>query len=312
VSLPSLRGEFRAGRLTKAEYITAMHERHAALFEYADLLPQTDIASIEITDNRLVLTTRSSGVRFICDRDDYRIAPIEILNFDSYEPAEFDMIRRLMKPGFTVLDIGANIGWFSLSIAREYPDVQVYAFEPIPKTFAYLEANTELNRLPNVHPRSFGFSSAPGELDFFFYPEGSVNASAVNLSDRADALRITCSVTTMDAWLADSGMTVDFVKCDVEGAELFVFQGGRRTLTEQQPMIFTEMLRKWSARFGYHPNQIIALLEAAGYACFRIADGGLTEFEEMDENTVETNFVFLHRDRHRTEIAALTRCGVHS
>jgi len=306
VSLSSLREEFRTGRLTKAEYIAAMHGEHAILFEYADLLPQTDIAGIEITDNRLVLTTRSSGVRFICDREDHRIAPIEILNFDGYEPREFDMIRRLVRPGFTVLDIGANIGWFSLSLARLHPDVEVYAFEPIPKTFAYLAANTELNRLANVHPKSFGFSNAAGELDFFYYPEGSVNASAANLSDRTDALRITCPVSTMDAWVADSGLTVDFVKCDVEGAELFVLQGGPEMLTVQQPMIFTEMLRKWSARFGYHPNQIIALLSAAGYACFRIDDGGLAEFEEMDESTVETNFLFLHRDRHRTEIDSLT------
>ena len=88
---------------------------------------------------------------------------------------------------------------------------------------------------------------------------------------------------------------MDFIKCDVEGAELFVFQGGVATIRTQQPVIFTEMLRKWSAAFGYHPNDIIALLADAGYHCFTVHDGRLTPFLTMDETTVETNFFFFIR-----------------
>ena len=176
MSLSHLRNEFYTGRLAKAEFIAAMHTQHTALFDYAMLLPQTDISAIEITDNSVMLTARLSGVKFLCDRNDYRIAPIEILNFGAYESTELDMVRRLIKPGYTVLDIGANIGWYALTIARLLPDVEVHAFEPIPKTFAYLLANAELNQLPNIHLYDFGFSNAEGELTFYYYPEGSVNA----------------------------------------------------------------------------------------------------------------------------------------
>jgi FkbM family methyltransferase len=306
MKLSYLRNEFRAGRLAKSEFIAAMHRVHATLFEYADLLPQTDIAAIEITDGRVVLTTRSLGVKFICDRDDHRIAPIEVLNFDAYESLEFDLLCRLIRPGFTVLDIGANIGWYALNIARRFPSVQVHAFEPIPKTYSYLLANIELNRFTNVYAHNFGFSNFEGKLRFYYYPEGSVNASAANLSNRPDVLQVVCPVRTLDSWVNASGLRVDLIKCDVEGAELFVFLGGATTLASQRPVIFTEMLRKWAARFDYHPNQLIDLLSAAGYTCFRITGEGLAEFSQMNEDTAETNFVFLHRERHSAEIASLT------
>jgi hypothetical protein len=63
-------------------------------------------------------------------------------------------------------------------------------------------------------------------------------------------------------------------------------------------MVFTEMLRKWSKRFGYHPNEIIALFQQFGYHCFVLSEGILQPFLEMTEQTVETNFFFLHAERH--------------
>ncbi|WP_342228107.1 FkbM family methyltransferase [Rickettsiella endosymbiont of Rhagonycha lignosa] len=53
---------------------------------------------------------------------------------------------------------------------------------------------------------------------------------------------------------------LDFIKCDVEGAELTIYTGGINVIREHKAIIFTEMLRKWSVKFNYHPNDIIALL----------------------------------------------------
>jgi hypothetical protein len=62
----------------------------------------------------------------------------------------------------------------------------------------------------------------------------------------------------------------------------------------------TEMLRKWAAGFGYHPNDIIDLFAGLGYKCF---DSTLKPFGRMDEATTETNFFFLHPDTHAAHIA---------
>lgn len=306
MSLFDLKAQYRAGALTKPAYIAAMHELHAGLFDYAEFMRATDIARIEIRDGAVVMTSRRAGIKMACDPLDWRMAPIEILNFGVYEQAEWEMMARLIEPGATVFDIGANIGWYSMNIALQAPTVQIHAFEPLPSTYRYLAQNVALNGLSNVHLHPFGFSNCAGWLDFYFYPEGSVNASAADLGSSPNKRKLTCQVRTLDDFTAETGLPVDFIKCDVEGAEVFVFQGGLATLRRQQPVIFTEMLRKWSAAFGYHPNDIIALLAGIGYRCFAAQDGRLVPFAAMDESTMETNFFFLHPERHRHSLEALS------
>ena len=85
----------------------------------------------------------------------------------------------------------------------------------------------------------------------------------------------------------------------MEGAELLVYKGGLQTINAFKPIVFTEMLRKWSAKFGYHPNDIIALFALQGYECF-INNGNhqLSEIKEVTESTANTNFFFLHLEKH--------------
>jgi len=98
---------------------------------------------------------------------------------------------------------------------------------------------------------------------------------------------------------------VDFIKCDVEGAELFVFRGAKETIATYKPIIFTEMLRKWAKKFDYHPNEIISLFNGLGYRCFSIRNGFLSELSYMDDSTVETNFFFLHKEKHMSQLQKL-------
>jgi hypothetical protein len=77
------------------------------------------------------------------------------------------------------------------------------------------------------------------------------------------------------------------------------------TIRAQRPAIFAELLRKWSARLGYHPNAVIELLRSAGYRCFACHGSRLAEIEGIDDATLDTNFFFLHDERHRADIARL-------
>jgi FkbM family methyltransferase len=298
--LRRLRDDFARGRISKEAYVREMHETHALLYEYAELLPDTDVARITIADGEVVMTLRSSGAQFICDPRDHRIAPIEILNFGQHEPAEAALVRRLVRPGQRVFDIGANIGFYAVGLALAVPDVEVHAFEPIPQTFEYLKRNVDLNNVSarvNLHP--FGLSDAPGSFPMYFYPEGSGNASLRNVSGRDDVQEVRCQLDVLDDFVEREQLAPDLVKCDVEGAELFVFRGASRTLAEHAPIVFTELLRKWCAPFGYHPNELITLLASHGYRCFHPrADGVLAETTAMTDATTETNFFFLHRERH--------------
>lgn len=306
MKLTDTRQAFLEGRIAKPEFIRQMYEEHhAKLFEYAEYLKLTNIASIEIVDDTVLMTSRDRGVKMICPRSDHRVAPVEALNFLDYESADSAMIMRLISPTDSIVDIGANMGWYSINIAKAYPECKVYAFEPIPKTYAFLEQNIKLNGVQNIRAHHFGLSSERKDLTFYFYPEGSGNASSANLSERSDAELITCHVERLDDFVQTHGMKVDFIKCDVEGAELFAFQGATETLKRDKPIVFTEMLRKWAAKFNYHPNEIIALFSSMNYRCFFVDDHKLRELDKMTEDTVETNFFFLHNQKHLQLITSL-------
>jgi len=308
--MPSIRdtlSEFKSGQLDKAGYIRAMHQRHhATLFDYAEHLAQTNIQRIEIEHGRVVMTTRDRGLRMLCPPLDHRVAPIETLNFFDYERDDSDMIEALVGPGDVFFDIGANMGWYSILVALAQRSAQVHAFEPLPHSFAYLQHNLTLNPVRNVSAHPFGFSDRAGTFDFFHHPQGSGNASAVNLSGRPDVTITPCAVRTLDDFAAELGQRIAFIKCDVEGAELLVFRGGQQTIARDLPIVFSEILRKWSAKFGYDPNQIFDFFADLGYRAYTANGGRLQRFGRMDESTTATNFFFLHPQRHQPALARLS------
>jgi FkbM family methyltransferase len=279
-----------------------MHDCHKALFEYTDFIRSTDIKRIEITDDQVVMTSREYGIKMICDPFDRRIAPIETLNFDYYEKTDSDMILRMTKGCKNIFDIGGNFGWYSLLWAKVCPDAQLFTFEPVPRTFGYLQKNIDLNGFNNIKLFNFGFSDSTQELSFFYYPEGSGNASIANLSEAEGVLSVTCKVKRLDDFVKESQSYIDFVKCDVEGAELLVFKGGIETIRRDKPIVFAELLRKFAAKFNYHPNEVIELFRSCGYRCFTAHESTLVGIDVIYDQTVDTNFFFLHEEKHADKI----------
>lgn len=304
MNIAELKQQFKNGVIDKATYIQAMLARHNTLFEYADFIRDTDIEAIEISDDGVIFKLRGMPYSMACPVSQARVAPIEILNFDRYEPAEIAVLKPLLESCRTILDVGANIGWFSLWFAQQRPAAQIHAFEPLPDNYRFLVRNINTNQLSErITAYQYGLSDQVGTFDFYSYPTGSTNASMVNVSGAGNAVSVMIPTMTLDEWVLDMGTVPDFIKCDVEGAEWLVFQGGQATLTRHRPIVFTEMLRKWSKPFGYHPNDVISLFERLGYYCYAINLSGLTRFSQMTDESTETNFVFLHNEKH----AALVR-----
>ncbi len=213
------------------------------------------------------------------------------------------MQYRLINPTAIVIDIGANLGWYSMHIARHHPLCKVLAFEPVPRTFSYLNKNIDLNRITNIKTYQKGMSDKPGEMDLFFDPLLSVNASLENVSDSPNIQKVTCQIDTLDLFCNSNDIyKVDFIKCDVEGAELFSLRGAKQTLTTSQPIVFCEMLRKWSKKFNYHPNDIISYMKELDYICLVIRGKSLEIIEVVTDETTDTNFIFLHKENHKSQL----------
>lgn len=306
MKLQALKDNFKKGIILKADYIRKMHKKHLLLFDYADFIQRTDIKKIEIYDKQVIMTARSTDIKIICDNIDERIAPLEILNFDTFEKNDFPVLLQLVDEKMVFFDIGANIGWVSIYICKMLKGAKVYAFEPIPKTYDYLQKNISLNNIFNISTYNFGFSNEEKIIQFYYTPHDSGSASFANLRTYGNIKKVKGHVMRLDDFVRENKVEVDMIKCDVEGAELFVFQGGLDTIQKYKPMIFSEILRKWSKKFGYHPNDSIILLRRMGYRCFVTHGKKLKEIQRVDDNTVETNFFFLHKEKHKDKLHLIT------
>jgi FkbM family methyltransferase len=294
---------FFAGKINKQEYFEKMYEAHAYLFGYPEFMKDTNVSKIEIENDTVTFTCRDSNIKLICVEGDVRSIPLTILNLGNYEVDELNMQLQLIKDGDTVFDIGGNIGWYVLHVAQKCPASTIYSFEPLPYTFKQMERNIQINNSKNIIANNMGFSDKAGEFDFFIDPAISGNASLVNVADKENIQVFKCKVDTLDNYVSSTHSTVDFIKCDVEGAELFVFKGGINTLKKHKPIVFTEMLRKWSAKFNYHPNDIIEFFKHMDYSVFVAPHNNhkintLQRFDLVNENTIETNYFFLHNEKH--------------
>lgn len=291
---------YKDGILDKADYIEAMYKNHHQnLFDFQKFINTTDINKIEITQDDIIFDCGEHGIKIVGVEKDFRLAPIEILNFSKYEPEETQMMLNLLPKGAAIFDIGANVGWYSFLFSANDPSSTIFSFEPIPKTFDNLKKNFKLNKPLNISIFDYGLSNQNTDLNFYYYPEGSGNASSVNVSERENIITITSKVKRLDDCIEALTPSLDFIKCDVEGAELLVFQGGINTLKNHQPIVFSEILRKWSKKFNYHPNDIINLFQEIGYRCFVVKKNKLSSIEIVDDDTIETNYFFLHKEKHQ-------------
>lgn len=297
LSRNELRDRFDAGDVGQHEVARGMCDLNRALEDYAALLPRTDVAAIVVRDGVIEFESRIAPVRFRCDVGDPSLPPLVALALGCYEPVEMRLLRELLPGARGFLDVGANIGWYSLHAASLFPDLRVVAAELVPTTAAILSHNVELNGA-RVEVVSKGLSDAVGEVEVWASPQFSGSASVAPSREYAGARPQRAPVTTLDALVDEYGLSVDVLKADVEGGELAVLRGGLRTIERDRPAMMLELLRIHAAPFGYHPNDVLDLLAGFGYETWALSPAGIRRFERMTEATEETNFLFLHRDSH--------------
>ena len=304
--LVQAREKFKAGEIDKNQYVEYINGEHAGLFDYPAFIAGTDVAEVRITAEGVAVTSAAHGVYMLVDAVDLHATPYTLLDFGSYETDETIFLKSVFRDGEVFLDIGANLGWYSLVLGRNCPRSRIYAFEPIPATVEALEKNIRLNRLENVEPIGMGVFNMEDELNFLFAPDvsGATSLKLIGQSRGVAAIQnVVCKTTTLDAFCASRNIVPSLLKIDVEGAELMVVQGGDKTL-ECTPIILMELLRKWSREFGYHPNDVFALLERYGYCAWIFADeGGLQACSRVTEETVQTNYIFMHPQKHAEVIS---------
>lgn len=153
-------------------------------------------------------------------------------------------VERFCAPHPTILDIGANIGMTALVFAA-IPGSRVIAFEPMPRTYAYLRRNAEANGLANLETHCLGLSDQPGTARIGERAPGMDSASfgILDGSEAADGLfSETVALSSLDVFVADAGLErVDYLKIDVQGWDTHVLKGGLETIRKHRPVIQIEV-----------------------------------------------------------------------
>lgn len=311
MNIDELRELYTNGGIEFKSYLQQMFENYEELFSYQELMKNSKVKEILINEEEVLFKMKMCSpvyhekeyeIIMEIHRTDYTAVPNTVLSTGNYEPMDLDMVSRItdyMREGI-FFDVGANLGWYTLNIKKQYPHMRVYAFEPISETFNKVKKNIELNHIDGAEVYNIALYHENTTLNFFYDVCASGASSFRNLREDKGTREVLCKTERLDDFVKNHNVpAIDFIKCDVEGSELFVYQGGMESIKKYKPVIFSEMLRKWAAKFGYHPNDIIDLLVSAGYQCFVIKEQGkLKKFDRVDEETIETNYFFLHPEKH--------------
>ncbi len=176
------------------------------------------------------------------------------------------VLSQFIRPGDTVVDVGANIGTLTLHAAsRVGPSGSVHSFEANPRTYQFLRGNVRLNRLDNtarVHGCALG--DAPGLLSF----TGGRWDDMAHISENGE---IKVEVRRLDDVLGHLP-SVSVLKIDVEGFEIPVLRGAKDLLRKTE-LLYVESFEPQLRRYGFSTAELISVLTDAGFSLYRRSNG---------------------------------------
>lgn len=228
------------------------------------------INSPEFSDRGIVGLRRFRAE--ICELNGFRmyIAPDDpvigrqLIESGEYEPEVSSVFCSMLRAGMRVLDIGANIGYYSmLAASRVGPTGRVWAIEPSPRNVAFLLASRDLNRFRNLQVVQAAASDRWDILEYFSASSNGITRSVGEGSPEIYGETVQAIPATA---LFGPDDTVDVVKIDVEGAEGLALRGLERILRKCKPSIFTEFSPgSLPARSGMSGDAYVRYLHALGY-----------------------------------------------
>jgi FkbM family methyltransferase len=232
----------------------------------------------------------------------------------SWSEPELDLIPFAIKPGETALDLGANFGLYTYHLSRALQGSgQIYAFEPVPFTFATLRLVGKLLRFRNVKLIEKGCSDKADKIVFEVPVQnsGALAAGQAYIGGRHDdrdgkekqvrwtgTTEVTCEVVSLDEFLPEVG-DLSLIKCDIEGAELLAFRGARQMIANNLPSVICEINPWFLEGFGIRLEDLTGFFFDLGFRLYhyRSQNGRSALFPVAVEDVVEDNYVFIHPQR---------------
>ena len=223
----------------------------------------------EEIDTRLRSRCQVFGQNMFIDPGDSIVSPF-LLRDGYFEPFETAVMESAIKPGDVVLDIGANIGYYTLIFAKLVGEQgKVYAFEPDPSNFALLKKNVRANGYRNVICVPKAVSDVAGPLSLFLCPDNKGDHRIYSSEDTRATVGI--EALRLDDYFADYEGVINFVKMDIQGSESRALRGMVGLLrSHPEAKLVTEFWPGGIRRCGDSGRDYLDSLEGLGFHLLHI------------------------------------------
>lgn len=214
---------------------------------------------------------------------------------------EFLYLDKVLKEDMLFVDAGANQGEFTLFAAKRLNKGKVIAFEPVNTNLESLRRNITINGFKNIDVVPKGLYFENGSLPIYTSldtePNGGRHEGLSTLfpDEVRNVLEQTIELIPFDDNYFEHLVRFDFLKIDVEGAELNAFQGMLKSLEKFHPTILIELNADTAKSAGYSVTDIVDLLTKLGYESYTIFRGNLVK-KDWSNDLQWGNFVFVHKN----------------
>lgn len=264
-------------RLARIEaQLASLAQRNEEILAYlaARTNRAADAASAYLGDHTAV-TFLETGQRILVDTRSLDIG-VHLLTLGQWEPQYTALFRRLVRPGDTVFDLGANHGVYTLhAAALAGPTGRVHAFEPNPRLAHLADMSCRLNGYGGMVTLHHLCASDANGSAWLVFDDAFSGGGTQNRTGEAGETALACRTAILDELFPDPQMRVDVVKLDVEGSEGRVLRGMQRLLARSPDVrILMEFAPAMMAGSGVPASEVAAMLQGLGLSAWTIGGAG--------------------------------------
>jgi FkbM family methyltransferase len=200
------------------------------------------------------------GIELYLPGEDTAIVPSIVGGY--FESLELDIFARIAAKSKTLLDVGGNIGIYTVLGLVKNPSLEVHAFEPVKQNADYFDRNLKLNKQKQsstVKLNLMAVGNKEGYLELFI-SEGNSAIHSASSKHSGGNVSEKVKMITIDQYCRDNNLKPDLLKIDVEGYDGFVLEGAAVTMSKYKPTLFIEYDPEALENCGYKPKQMLETL----------------------------------------------------
>ncbi len=207
---------------------------------------------------------------------------------------DYSIILQLAKNKKCVFDVGANHGIISLLVADQNKEVQIHAFEASEAAVNVINHNLQLNKADHTVRVVNSLIADKSGYAIPFYWEGSAGGASITKGRLGHQTEIYKATLSLDDYVNYFGLSPDFIKMDIEGAEGIAIKGMSQILQKARPLIFIELHEFGGRKLYENAAQILSFISEFGYVMVYLRNGKLITDTEVLKDRGRCHVLILH------------------